>query len=187
MCSRYAPVLTKRDFVQRYAAGEFGNASATWTDWRSFRDGAADGPLYHLRNGASPGGLTHYKVSKENALGLWAEKRTPQDWYCSTQIPPHVEQRLLIQGEVMATERGLNLYYSQVKKPMRVALAEHSVSRTGVAATLLLKHYLCPNSLDWLYVLLRRYPEHVVEFSTYSTRWGTLPNFNTITWEVRAY
>ena len=57
----------------------------------------------------------------------------------------------------------------------------------GIMALALLRRYLCPNSYDWMMTLLDRYPDHIVEFNTYSVNWGVLPGFNTAFWEVRLY
>jgi|SRR6185369_187923 len=187
------PVRTKRDFVKRYAAGEFGNASPTWLDPERFKEEAPrNGSLFHLRNGAVAGGKSYYKQPFLRAYMYW--KNAPntiggriEDWYTSMQIPPLVEQSLLLQGEVMRTERGLYLYYTRVKEPMRIALARESASVFGILAVSLLREALCSNSYDWLNELLDLYPDHVVEFSAYERRWGTLPNFNTVFWEVRNY
>lgn len=184
----YKSVLSKRDFVPRYAAGEFGNASPTWMDLFKFIEEADPRELYHLRNGAVAGGMTYYKQTYLQAIKRWREAENRGDWYCSMQVPSRVEQSLLLQGEVILTPwSGINLLYSRVKEPMRTALATHSESSQGIIAVSLLRWALCPNSYEWLQELLDRYPEHAVEFSAYERRWGTLPNFNTLFWEVRYY
>lgn len=195
----YRPVLTKRDFVGRYARGEFGNGSPTWLTLKEFIDDSLAGmgtplgdDLYHLRNGAVAGGETYYKQPWELIMARWGALPNGHDWYCSTQVPLDVERTLLVQGEVQIAVPGgggcgLELFYSTVAKPMREALSTRAHQVQGTMASLILREYLCPNSLDWLYELLYRYPHHVVEFSAFSRRWGTLPNFNTLFWEVRQY
>lgn len=178
----YPPVLTKRDFTRRYAAGEFGNASPTWHDPVEFGSQVRPG-LFHLRNRVA-GGATHYDLPWRTAYSLWLSMEDPTGWYVSGMAPT---EGTLIQGEVMTTPRGLYLYYTTVAKPMRAALAERAESVEGIIALSLLRFYLCPNSYEWLSVLLERYPGHVVEFSTYDREWGTIPGFNTVYWEVRQY
>lgn len=194
----YPPVLSKRDFVLRYAAGEFGNGSPTWLTcdeflrWgcKEFGTGPSHG-LFHLRNGYRPGGVTYYRQHWSQAVARWIEQVQLKDWYVSQQVPREIETRLLIQGEVQQAEPGrcgLDLYYSRTNGlAMREGLATSPEWCHGILASLLLREYLCPNSYDWLLELLRRYPGHVVEFSTYARRWGTLPNFNSVFWEVRYY
>ena len=182
----YPPVLTKRDFVRRYAEGEFGNASPTWNNIQEWKaDGCPPG-MFHIRNRVV-GALTFYNIPAGQLAGAWDshihfDGLDPYQLYISAMAPT---EKTLIQGEVMMGSRGLELFYSTIKKPMRDALKQQSRTACGIMACSLLRTHLCPNSYEWLHVLLERYPFHVVEFSTYSTKWGTLPNFNTVFWEVR--
>lgn len=186
----YPPVLTKRDFVCRYKNGEFGNASPTWNnlaEWAT-SSGWWYGSHFHIRNRVA-GGPTYYNVFCGGLKFAWNEllrkgmKET--DLYISAMAP---SEKTILQGEVtQSAENSIELFYTTVAKPMREALAEKSERAVGITAVNLLKCNLCPNSYEWLQILLERYPNHVVEFSTYSCCWGTLPNFNTVTWEVRAY
>jgi hypothetical protein len=70
---------------------------------------------------------------------------------------------------------------------MRDALRERGKSVGGIIAVSLLRYYLCPQSYDWLQYLFDAYPDHIVEFSTYSVEWGTVPGHNTVFWEIRQY
>ncbi len=204
------PVLTKKDFVKRYAAGEFGNASPTWNTWQEVSASNYQG-MVHLRNRVA-GGPTWYNIPANyvepvlyyvttlDHKGTAAKARAYADYNYKLKYPEKPENiyfsgmaptpKTLLQGEVMRDFRdgSLYLYYSQVKKPMRDALKEKAAEASGIVADHLLRRYLCPNSREWLYVLLDRYPNHVVEFSAYGEKWGTLaPLFNTCFWEVRHY
>lgn len=184
------PVLTKRDFVRRFREGEFGNASPTWDTPDDFlRWGSCFLPKgsservktrFHLRSRIA-GGATHYNLFWSQCVARWVEQEQPRDWYVSEMAP----NCYLLNAEVMQSERGLDLYYSTVNKPMREALAEKSLSVSGILSVLTLRRFLCPNSLEWLYVLLDRYKGHVIELSTFARQWGTLPGYNTCFWEVR--
>lgn len=183
-----SPVLSKADFARRFAAGEFGNRTPTWMTLDEFIVGGYEG-LCHLRNRIASGN-THYDLRPDEVRYLWGQMQNPGQWYCAAMIPKDVEASLLIQGEVQQTPAwsgrcGLDLYYSQVALPMRQALAKESHQVSGIVALEMLQYYLCPNSMEWMRELLRRYEGHVIEFSTYSKPWGTLPNYNTIFWEVR--
>lgn len=96
-------------------------------------------------------------------------------------------ERTIIQGEVCLQHWGYHLEYSTVRKPMRDALAEERIIRSGLLAQLLLEDNLCVRSKEWLDHLFKTYKDHVVEFSTYEIEWGTIPGYNTIFWEVRNY
>lgn len=181
----WKPVLTKIDFSLRYRKGEFGNAAPTWDTLHEFLDSGYQG-LIHLRNRIA-GGKTWYNVDSNDVDAAWFEAISsglkPNQLYISAMAPT---EKTLIQGEILSSvEGGFSLYYSTVKKPMRDALREQSATVKGSLVPRILEHYLDSRSLDWMYVLLERYPDHVVEFSVYSTKWGVLPGFNTVFWEVR--
>lgn len=185
------PVLTKKDFVTRYSAGEFGNASPTWNtclEWLNAHPNyvGLTTDLFHIRNRIA-GGKTWYNVPWVAIVPTWitaTEEVGAGNLYISAMAPT---ERTILQGEVQQGTNGLELFYSTVAKPMREALREQAEQVYGITAVALLRRYLCPNSYEWLQVLLDRYPFHVVEFSTYSCNWGTLPGYNTVFWEVRRY
>lgn len=189
----YAPVNTKQEFAHRYILGEFGNASPTWEDVVAFGICRALGAFspedrFHLRN-KEKGGSTYYGLDIKTLMAMWQYIKDPSRWYCSLMAPMDLA---IFQGEVMQADAntgrcGLDLTYTTVAKPMRDALAQEQLYAHGLQAAALLQKYMCPNSLDWLNELLVRYPGHVVEFSVFSKNWGTLPNFNTVFWEVRNY
>lgn len=185
----FPPVLTKHDFVKRFAAGEFGNRGPmwnTWFDWLKETTECRNSILFHIRNRVA-GAQTWYNVPKYKMADAWVEatsKFDPSQLYIAEMAPT---DRTVIQGEVMQTERGLYFYYSTVKKPMREALAERPCEAIGLVASTMLRHYMDHMSWEWLNLLLRRYPEHVVELSVYGVNWGTIPNRNTVVWEVRRY
>jgi len=182
----YRPVLSKADFSCRYAAGEFGNASPSWQNPSQFLDDYKYGRLYHLRN-RQRAGESYYNLQPGPCYSSWMMKPNPEHWYVSEMAPT---ERTLFQGEVMQPVDGkkcLDLLFTTVRKPMRPALQEKAKRVDGLLAISWLRSMLCPNSYEWLQVLLDRYPGHVVEFSTYEIKWGTLPGFNTVFWEVRNY
>lgn len=199
-CVARPPVLSKADFVERYLAGEFGNASPSWStvkdlwDWgcKEFGTGENARPttgLYHLRNRIA-GGPTYYNLGWSEAIARWSEFAAAgqKNWYCSMMAPT---EETLINGEVQQTQFavegrcGLDLYYSRVAKPMRASLLEGGRQVSGIIARLTLEYFLDPSSYDWVMELLQLYPDHVVEFSTYAVNWGTIPGRNTVIWEVR--
>lgn len=189
----YPPVLTKVDFVRRFQNDEFGNRGPMWSSVDQFLSDvdplATVGKLYHLRNRVA-GGLTYYNVPGGHELLDIAYHQAiqrgvkPEDIYVAEMAPT---ERTTLQGELMLTERGLYLYYTKVRKPMRDALAERSYETRGLTARDILLAHLDTASWEWINVLLERYQDHVIEFSTYNIAWGTIPNRNTVVWEVRKY
>lgn len=182
LCDR---ILSKRDFADRYRKGEFGNASPTWDSVQEFIDHyeiewPRDDELFHLRN-KSPGAKTYYNVTYSDIRALRLDEDL-SGYYVSAMAPTN---KTLIQGEVKLSPRHVELRYTKVKKPMREALAESERTIFGLTALQTLKLYLDANSYEWLFYLLDFYPDHIVEFSTYSTNWGTVPSYNTVFWEIR--
>lgn len=182
------PVLCKKDFVRRYAQGEFGNASPTWDSWGHWVEAGYPcwpGP-YHIRSRIK-GGDTWYNVWG-TALGItWrmaCEQVGRQNLYISAMAPTELT---VLQGEVQEGLWGWDLTYSRVKLPMREALAVDMQCLRGLAVRLLLRGAMNDLSYYWLQQLLQWYPDHVVEFSVYGKCWGTLAGYNTVFWEVRRY
>lgn len=185
----FPPVLTKHGFVERYAKGEFGNASPTFDKITDFlKEYEHLSGLFHIRNRVK-GGPTWYDVPVSDVASTWERVcssglASPDNLYISAMAPTPLTT---IQGEVFITRKGIQLYYSNVKAPMREALQTQAHEADGITSKGLLQHYMNPKSYDWLQVLFERYPEHVIEFSCYSICWGTLPGYNTVFWEIRQY
>lgn len=184
----YESVLTKQDFARRYKLGEFGNASPTFNTPDELRSCNEHSERFHLRNRVTPMGATYYDLDYFEALKKWIRVGNPDDWYVSMMAPT---QDTIIQGELTydGAWSELQLRYTTVKKPMRDALRQKELHLGREShIRLLLQSVMCVNSYEWLWELFRRYPEHSIEFSTYSRPWGTLsPLFNTVFWEVRKY
>lgn len=182
----WQPVNTKKDFVTRYKKGEFGNRSPTWDTLEEFLEsGYTSGPI-HIRNRIA-GAQTWYDVANDAVPVVWkfaCNTYSPGDLYLSAMCPT---EKTIFQGEVQELPGGLRLYSTTVPRPMREALQLRGEHHDGLTAKTLLEYYLDQNSIEWLRTLLDRYPGHVVEFSTFSVRWGTDPGFNTVFWEVRNY
>lgn len=183
----YLPVLSKADFVRRFVAGEFGNKGPNWHTLEDFLTSGYTG-LVHIRSRLSAG-KGKYNVPTAN-VAQETSNFSPGSYYLAGMAPHHCN---LIQGEIqsVALPRAKSGYYLRYScapdVAMRDAFAMGISEANGIIAVSLLQQYLCPNSMEWLYTLLRRYHGHVVEFSCFSRNWGTLPNFNTVFWEVRNY
>jgi len=189
----YPPVRTKKDFVRRYMAGEFGNRPPTWNDLKTFLTYAKSagndwvGGLYHLRNRIASAD-TWFNLSAVEVEPMWnialSMGYNPDDLYISQMAPTG---NTLVQGELQIRDKGLELHGTYVKLPMRDALKESSFNMVGLQVTTMLKLYCDANSVEWINVLLELYPGHVIEFSCYNKSFGTVPRSNTVIWEVRNY
>ena len=179
------PVRSKRDFVDRFIKGEFGNRTANWATLEEFVDSRFTG-LVHVRNRLA-GRETWYNIPTEFVKSVWevaSKKYGSENLYISQM---GVESDKIFQGEVQRAPWGYYLYYSVLALPMREALAKWNRHATGLVAQVLLKKFLCQRSREWLEYLFDEYPEHVVEFSSYWHEVGIVPGFNTMFWEVRLY
>jgi len=175
--------------VRGYQADRFGNRAPTWNSFSAFAWEGYDG-LVHVRNRVA-GGKTYYNIPSENVIDLWRKLHGGytdtfnSGWYISAMAPHEYN---LIQGEVTLFADGPWMMYSTVKnKPMRDALAEQASIASGIMVSSLLRQHMDPSSYDWLQELFVLYEDHVVEFSTFSKNWGTIPHRNTVFWEVRRY
>lgn len=134
-----------------------------------------------MRTAGGAGGQTHYRLSVLEAVRL---ARYEREATFNESMP---DEALTIQGEVTRAPGGLYLRCDRtpgLKMKDAMAVAKDA---WGVHAKLVLDHFLWPNSLDDVEILLDTYPDHVVEFSTYDRAVGDQPRRNTIIWEVRSY
>ena len=184
-----APVLNKRDMTERWNRGEFGNKIRVWPSIKEFLDDE-DLPqdTFTLRS-YEPGSphcaydLTPRQL-RDRCFVLACDGVDMSQFYVNESAS--LDDKLLLQGEVCRSHRGLELRCSTVKKKMRLAFAKRVEDIHGLRANIILKCAMDPVAYDWVMELLDRYPDHVVEFSTWSVPFGDL-GWNTIVWEVRKY
>jgi hypothetical protein len=119
---------------------------------------------------------------KDLASEVLKLKVSPSLLYFNETAP---DSEILIQGELMQSYEYLELTYSFEKVSNRKALENPSFAR-GLQAQMLLEKYLDKASLEDINEILYLYPDHVVEFSTFAIKLGSLMR-NTIIWEIRKY
>lgn len=177
-----APLRTKAAYYAAWRAGLLGNRPKTWTDAAALVASGHAG-LVVARAVDATGWKTRYGITVREALALAADPAVPELTF--NECMP--DEQLLIQGEVMRSPRGLELFYTCAKKPMKQGFAEDAASADGLVAKMILDTFLWPSSRDDLDALLDLYDGHVVEFSTYRVAVGDQRHRNTIFWETRAY
>lgn len=191
---RPRPVLTKTDFVQRYIQGEFGNASPSWSTPKQFlheewkytaRLPEDKRPVYSLR-ASRASAKTLYNLPTEELLFHWVNLIQDGDmgWYASQMAPT---KDTVFNAELyVCPEKGLRLFYSTGPHTMRDGLKLNGREITGLTAKVFLQTQMPHRDYEWLmYLLEEGYPDHVVEFTTYSKTFGTVPGFKSVYWEVR--
>lgn len=124
-------------------------------------------------------------------LKLWSYAAWDGEWWTRdeayfTEMLPHQQSRVVLQGEVMRDSTGWYLYYSTAKAIMREALRSAPRHATGVAAYTILRDHMDGSSWDCLLDLLDHYDGHVVEFTILDQPCGQR-GWNTLFWEVRNY
>jgi len=204
----YQPIRTKSQMLSLLRAGELGNTLRTWdspdkvnADYRGLLG------VRSRRIGGSGPFATGLTI--EQVWQYW-HKCLDEGWRARdlfvSEAAPH--DSLIISGELDEEAGQWNLRYSHRQLPMRQAfMAEEKAAKERLVNTcnravratpplsmigtllprLYLQSYLDPDSFEWLKILLDRYPEHIVEFSAFSTDLGVIPHRNTIIWEVRRY
>lgn len=175
---------TKSEYLQRYAAGEFGNRPVAWASVQELIDSGHRSPVsvrWRERNQRSLFGVP------------FAEAIHHTDAHFNEAMPDHL---LAIQGELSRTEAGWELNYSTEPNvghadAMNRRPAKHA---RGLAALMVLRQYLPPADYEDLLALFDTYDQSTssrdvvaVEFSTFRCVVGNAPNRRTIHWEVRSY
>lgn len=183
-------ILSKKVNHRLYSEGFYGNKLRSWN---TLEECLADNPNGNIipRYNGNGGGTNFPKygtpILPTQAWALreiWKSAGASVDRCFWNEEAP--DAYLTIQGEIMRTEEHLALFWSSEKTTMRKAL-QNGKQDQGLKAKLMLEHYLSPNSLSDVYALLDRFPDHVIEFSTYSINLGHNKHRNTIIWEVRKY
>lgn len=96
------------------------------------------------------------------------------------------DKDIVLQGEIMRSEKHYDLFFSELKMMMRPALKIAPQHACGLAAIKRVENVMDSSSYDNLHRLFDEFPEAIIEFSTYSRSVGVL-NLNTVFWEVRGY
>lgn len=193
-------IANKRQMYAALERGDFGNTIPMWTSaalWelsqttsahvfapRQFR---VDSPLYWGVRSMTPGGPCRlYCPRGEVVSTFYRFQRAGHD----AQISVMVDAFLTVTSWMQIwRDSPTGLHIECITNPPRGAswraLMPSAPSYTGIRAQTMLRTLLNGNSYDDLEALFELYPDHVIELSTLSRCYGTLPNRNAIIWEVR--
>lgn len=172
-------------------SGAIGNFLRTWYSPTEFKnsDYKGDFTLRHRTIVGHP--IRYYKmpyaafdtcVEAARILGVDCEKEL-----IIQALENLLSAELIIQGELVRYDNKLCFFYSFMPEALRIAMLHPSARQVyGVDAEVILRDYVPAEDVDDLKELLDLYPEHVIEFSTYSKRLGMFQR-QTIIWEVRLY
>ena len=180
-------VLSKTINYNLYQRGLFGNKLRSWDNLEDYRNDDYKGCVSIRYRGLIPGQFCYYNVNEnevEQIVDDIISKGGEKVRITINESAP--DEFLTIQGELTRNECGLYLYYSTLKGKMRDCMKD-AISTYGLQVKLMLQYYLTPSSYEDIMDLLDLYPEHVIEFSTYSKCLGDCKGRNTLIWEVRKY
>jgi hypothetical protein len=181
-----APVKYKQDFYRRWREGEFGNRGHSWDTVKATLSSGLPGP-FAIRYRVPGSRWMRYTIPREELQAATDEFIADgADLELMEYSPMQPDDKLKLQGEVSEDHRGMNLFYSRDKVPMRKALLSAKQVH-GATAERVLDWACDPSSRDDIKSMLDNYPKHVIEFSTYDCHVGIIPRRNTVIWEVRQY
>ena len=175
-------VINKTIMYQEYMRDKFANTLRIWRSTKELVESEFRGAV-GIRS-LLPGGEFYYHLPILSAITKGMElEALGRKIILSESAPDHLRT---IQGELCEFDGILYLTYSRAKTHMREALKRPSYA-VGISVRLLLQQELSPPSYDDIMELLDLYPNHVIEFTAFSTFVGPSRGRNTCVWEVRLY
>jgi hypothetical protein len=182
-------IENKRQAYALYNQGKFGNKLRTWDSVKDFVYSGHTLPVSMRYKGTGGAWFAYNVPAKEVAdrAKQWIREGADPLRIVVNESAP--DERLVMQGELILTWRGLCLLAHWEKVKMRVAISQCTERNeiTGVRAYGILKHLCTGPSYDDLMLLLEQYPDSAIEFSIYEMCLGSCPGRNTLIWEVRNY
>lgn len=174
-------IRTKAMMFQLHIAGVLGNRLRTWPTVQEALD--TDVHWFGLRELNAKGGGGRWVKCDRAALPCIAEhwRRAGRTFNVGEAAP---DDLCTFHGEIRHGDRGWEGTAAvHPKCPMRLS----TLRPMGAAVRLYARQFMDASSLEDLDAVFERYPDAVVEFSTYAINVGIWPNRNTIIWEVRNY
>jgi hypothetical protein len=184
-------IRNKPEYYKLAETYKFGNRFRTWDGIDEWKCSGYNGPIrFRSKVPGSKVFTTHAPfVGRSNVVRAYQNllkngSHAGDIIFCE----PAPEQYLTFQGEVCELPgQGLYLRWStELDLTNREAMSRPTGNHVGLAARILLREYLDPPDHDDLWEILDTWPEHVVEFSTYSIKVGVFGR-RTVIWEVRKY
>jgi hypothetical protein len=184
------PVLNKPDYTRRARRGEFGNVLGSWPSIDAAEADGFCGPTFWVRGRDKQWPHTEMYLPwarrREEMARKVTESGTPEaDILVCEDEPPG--SRRVLQGHVWWPRSDqFVLAYDESQATLRAAEEAGLTTVVGLAARDYLERRLDPCDHEHLLQLLTDYPDHVVEFTSFSQPLGLLHRC-IIIWEVRKY
>jgi len=185
------PVTTKSDMYRRLAAGEFGNMIPQYFnvhDW--IESGDADRYAMWGVRSQIPGGPCRLNCPTADVMG------TAYSFHCPFNISCMVDKVATVTAWLEVWDSPTGLVVEGIEYPdtaggwtWRNSMPDPTKRKKweGISARMVMKRHLNENSLEDVWELVEKFPDHVSEFSTLERWFGTVPNRNHIVWECRKY
>lgn len=180
-------ITSKHEMYRLLQSGRLGNTVPSWN-------------LGDIPESEWPSG--HVGIRSKRPLGFFVKTITLRELkqYKQVSQPPDndlvyyfapPEQYATINGEIAwgsdYPEMVLRYNTTQPLTNRTAMRSSNAIEVTGLRARMVLAHFVWERDLEALYDLLDTYVNAVVEFTSYSVPYGTIPGCNTIIWEVRNY
>lgn len=185
-------IRSKSEMYEKLHKGEFGNTVPMWFNCVKWQES----PEYHIYQWwgvrcLTPGGPCFLNVTRKDVARFCNVITVAEYDY---NISPMIDRVVNVTLWANIWDSPSGLVVEGIMNPPQTASwrdlmpdPNHYIRWERSAAVALLLNHLNPNSLDDLYILLDKYPEHVVELSATEQQFGTVPGRNAVIWEVRNY
>jgi hypothetical protein len=182
-------ILTKKQYYEMASTCKFGNKLMTWDGRGEWEKSGYSGPI-RFRSKVPGSRIFTSGKPYEGPEILAAYKQLLETGAAAADevvfCEPAPEEYLTIQGEIFLGDCGFELGHStEPNITCREAMTRASHSR-GLRALSILRSNLDPQDFEDLIDLTLDYPDHVVEFSSYSKKVGVLDR-RLVVWEVRLF
>jgi len=181
-------INTKTKMYKALQKGLFGNTGKYYKNINFIPKNEIVTLRYKDRNKLSGKNFLAYDITKnmiKPTINKWVNQGAKEENIFINQSQN--DNNIIVQGELTINEYGYYFYHSFLKEKIRIALKKDGKVIHGLQVSLLLKRIMDINSYNDTIELLETYPNHIIELSIYNHYTGTIPNRNTIIWEVRAY
>jgi hypothetical protein len=180
-------IKTKQQMYELLAAGRLGNTVPQYFDLPTFFANAGSIRYWGIRS-LTPGGPCHLNVNAYLVPSIIRQEYIPGTYNISMMVDQIYTVTAWL--EIWDSPTGLVVYgieYPPRGTSWRKDMPSMGKQYEGIAAHMLLRKHLNPNSYSDVMDMLDTYPNHIVELSALENCLGTVPHRNHITCEVRDY
>jgi hypothetical protein len=186
------PIKTKTEYYKRCELLQVGNTLRFWNSYDELAASDYKGTV-SIRNMIKDGTTNKvrlYEIPQDDLPRILSTLKDVSE-LGFTEDPPNKYRT--IQGEFSYVSGKPVLTYTFLKEPMYLAFKKEQLHKDGLSATILLNEYCDPSSYEWIISATEIFGDHthvnipIIEFTCFSINIGSIPNRNTIIWEIRNY